>query len=227
MAPKICVSVAASDVQSLREQVGRAFELGADFVEVRFDFVKPEDLSAAVDAVKSAKGRAVFTLRSKAQGGRFAGSEQDRIKWLKKLAEQRPRLVAVALDTITQNDDLADFFDESKTPILVSWHDFDKTPPSDEIADILSEMRIYSNYVKVVTTAKGVEDSLRLLEVYEGTIGLNPVIFAMGEAGVVSRIMCTIVGNAPFTYASLENAVAPGQLTVLQMKKLYEKLQLS
>ena len=225
MAPKICVSIATSDVQSLKEQVGRAIELGADFVEVRFDFVRPEDLPAAVDTVRDAKGRAVFTLRSKAQGGRFAGSEQDRIKWLKKLAEQRPMLLDVELDTVKENDELADFFDESKTPILVSWHDFEETPPSDEIADILSEMRIYSNYVKVVTTAKSIEDSLRLLEIYEGTLGLNPVIFAMGEAGVISRIMCTLVGNAPFTYASLDNAVAPGQLTVLQMKKLYGRMQ--
>lgn len=223
LASKICVSIAATgDVSLLKEQAGRAFSLGADFAEIRFDFVSPNRMQAAIDAVRGIRSKAVFTLRSKDQRGNFAGSEQERIEWLKKLAEQKPMLLDVELDTIKENDELADFLE--KTPILVSWHDFQQTPPSDELADILSEMRIYSNYVKVVTTAKSVEDSLRLLELYESTTGLYPVIFAMGDAGIVSRILCTIVGNAPFTYTSLEKAVAPGQLTVKQMRKLYDRI---
>lgn len=207
------------------KQADRAFELGADYVEVRFDFLKPDQLQAAIDYVKGIKSKAVFTLRSKAQGGRFDGSEYDRQVWLCKLLEQKPMLVDIELDSIRENDELADFLDEQKTPILVSWHDFQQTPPSDKIADLLSEMRIYSNYVKVVTTAKSVQDSLRLLEIYENTIGLHPIIFAMGDAGVISRVLCTIVGNAPFTYASIGNAVAPGQLTIKQMRMLYDKIK--
>jgi 3-dehydroquinate dehydratase-1 len=223
LAGKICVSIATTgDVSLLKEQVDRAFSLGADFAEIRFDFVSPNRMQAAIDAVRGIRSKAVFTLRSKDQGGKFAGSEQERIAWLKKLAEQKPMLLDVELDTIKENDELADFL--GKAPILISWHDFQQTPPSDELADILSEMRIYSNYVKVVTTAKSVEDSLRLLELYESTTGLHPVIFAMGDAGIVSRILCTIVGNAPFTYTSLEKAVAPGQLTVMQMRKLYDRI---
>jgi 3-dehydroquinate dehydratase I len=223
LAGKICVSIATTgDVSLLKEQADRAFSLGADFAEIRFDFVSPNRMQAAIDAVRGIRSKAVFTLRSKDQRGNFAGSEQERIEWLKKLAEQKPMLLDVELDTIKENDELADFLE--KTPILVSWHDFQQTPPSDELADILSEMRIYSNYVKVVTTAKSVEDSLRLLELYESTTGLYPVIFAMGDAGIVSRILCTIVGNAPFTYTSLEKAVAPGQLTVKQMRKLYDRI---
>jgi 3-dehydroquinate dehydratase I len=223
LAGKICVSIATTgDVSLLKEQADRAFSLGADFAEIRFDFVSPGRMQAAIDIVRGIRSKAVFTLRSKDQGGKFTGSEQERIEWLKKLAEQKPMLLDVELDTIKENDELADFLE--KTPILVSWHDFQQTPPSDELADILSEMRIYSNYVKVVTTAKSVEDSLRLLELYERTTGLHPVIFAMGDAGIVSRILCTIVGNAPFTYTSLEKAVAPGQLTVKQMRKLYDRI---
>jgi 3-dehydroquinate dehydratase I len=223
LACKICVSIATTgDVSLLKEQADRAFSLGADFAEIRFDFVSPNRMQAAIDAVRGIRSKAVFTLRSKDQGGKFTGSEQERIAWLKKLAEQKPMLLDVELDTIKENDELADFLE--KTPILVSWHDFQQTPPSDELADILSEMRIYSNYVKVVTTAKSVEDSLRLLELYENITGLHSVIFAMGDAGIVSRILCTIVGNAPFTYTSLEKAVAPGQLTVKQMRKLYDRI---
>ena len=226
MAAKICTSIATDDVQSIAKQAAQAFELGADYVEIRFDFLKPEQLQSAIDASKSIKNKAVFTLRSKDQGGKFAGSEQDRVKWLYKLAEQKPMLLDVELDTLQANDELADFLERQKTPVLVSWHDFQKTPPNDKIADILSEMRVFSNYVKVVTTAKSVTDSLKLLELYDTATGLNPIFFAMGEAGVVSRVMCTIIGNAPFTYSSLDNAVAPGQLTVRQMRRLYDRMKM-
>ncbi len=226
LAAKICVSIAPEDLQSITKQADLAFEHGADYVEIRFDFLSPEQLQAAIDSAKGIKSKAVFTLRSKDQGGKFTGSEHDRVIWLYKLAEQKPMLLDVELDTLQQNDELADFLERQKTPVLVSWHDFQKTPPNDKIADILSEMRIYSNYVKIVTTAKSVEDSLRLLEMYETATGLNPIFFAMGEAGVVSRVMCTVIGNAPFTYASLEKTVAPGQLTVKQMRKLYDKMKM-
>jgi 3-dehydroquinate dehydratase-1 len=134
-------------------------------------------------------------------------------------------LIDIELESLRQIDVFADFVEGQKVPVLVSWHDFAKTPSNDELADMLSEMRVYSNFVKVVTTAKSTADSLRILELYEHTLGLNAVIFAMGEAGIVSRILCTILGAAPFTYASLDEAVAPGQLTVREMKSLYDKIE--
>lgn len=202
-----------------------AFSRGADFVELRFDFVKPEDLALALSAVGEFKKEAVFTLRSKAQGGKFAGSEQDRLSWLRKMADQRPMLVDIELEALRANDDLADFLESHRTPILVSWHDFERTPPSEELADILSEMRVYSNFVKIVTMAKGIGDTLRLLDLYDSTVGLNAIIFAMGEAGVMSRVLCAVAGNAPFTYASLDGAVAPGQLSVGDMRKIFDRIE--
>ena len=225
MAAKICVSIAPDNVTSIKEQAHRAFILGADYVEIRFDFLEADFLAEALQASKDIKDRAIFTLRSSSEGGKFAGSEQNRLQWLATFAELKPMLLDIELDTLKKNDELADFLEEQKSRILVSWHDFEKTPPNDEIADMLSEMMTYSNYVKVVTTAKSIEDALRLLEMYnETTIELHPIFFAMGEAGVISRVLCTLVGNAPFTYASLERVLAPGQLTLIQIKKLYDKI---
>ena len=225
MAPKICVSIGPEDAKSIEKEAERAFQLGADYVEIRFDFLKLDLLPAALNAATGIKDRTIYTLRPKSEGGMFAGSEENRLYWLYRLVEQEPMLVDVELDTLKKNDELADFLEGKKSPLLVSWHDFEKTPPSDYIADLLSEMRTYSNYVKIVTTAQSIEDSLRLLELYETAIGLSPIFFAMGDAGVISRVLCNIIGNAPFTYASLEKIVAPGQLTVQQMKKLYNMMR--
>jgi 3-dehydroquinate dehydratase-1 len=222
---KICVSIATDGIDNMKEQVGRAFSLGADFVEIRLDYFAPGQVMAAVEALGEEKGRAVLTLRPKEQGGRFAGTEEARMKLLRKLAEARPMLLDVELSTLQSNDNLADYLELASIPTLVSWHDFQKTPPTDELARIVTEMRIYSNYVKVVTTAQGVDDSLRLLGLYDGALGLHPIFFAMGEAGVMTRVLAPLYG-APYTYAALEKAVAPGQLTLEQMRLLYSRIKL-
>jgi 3-dehydroquinate dehydratase-1 len=85
-------------------------------------------------------------------------------------------------------------------------------------------MRIFSTYVKVVTTAKSIDDSLRLMRLYENAVGLHPIIFAMGEAGIITRVLSVLYG-APYTYAALEKAVALGQLTFEQMRNLYDGIK--
>lgn len=209
----------------MKERALDALARGADFVELRFDFLDPAELESALAKAGELKAKAVYTLRSKSQGGKFSGSEQERIGWLKKMAQERPMLVDIELDTLRENDTLADYVDAQKTRILVSWHDFKSTPPTDDISDLLSEMRVYSNFVKIVTTANSVQDSLRLLELYDSTSDLNAIIFAMGEAGVLSRVMCAAAGNAPFTYAGLDAAVAPGQLSLKEMRWLYDRIE--
>jgi 3-dehydroquinate dehydratase-1 len=221
---KICVSIAASDLEQLKIQINQAFNFGADYVEIRFDFLNLSDLEEAVNIANAVNKKAVYTLRSPEQGGQFKGNTFERITWLEKLSSSKPMLLDVELYTIKCNNNLADYLKENNTSVLISWHDFEKTPSNAQLTDLLYEMRKYSQNVKVVTTAQKTEDSLGLLELYENTLGINLIAFAMGEAGVLSRILCVIIGNAPFTYASLEKAIAPGQLTIKQMRKLYDRI---
>lgn len=227
MAPRICVSIAPKNAEWIIKEAQYAFDQGADYIEIRFDFLKPDLLPEALQAARRIKDRTIFTLRSTSEGGVFANNEKNRLHWLCRLAELEPMLLDVELNTLKKNDGLTDFLEHKRCPLLVSWHDFEKTPSTEFMADLLSDMRIYSNYVKIVTTAQSIEDSLRMLELYETSIGLSPIFFAMGQAGVLSRLLCTLVGNAPFTYASLEKPLAAGQLTLQQMKKLYDSIGVS
>lgn len=221
---KICVSIAEETVGKVKEQMKQAFDAGADFVEVRFDYLKPGEVMTAVDLIGEDRGRCVFTLRSKEQGGRFPGTEEERMRLLRKLAEAKPMLVDIELHTLKANDNLADYLELASIPTIVSWHDFEKTPPNEELASVITEMRIFSTYVKVVTTAKSVDDSLRLMKLYENAVSLHPIIFAMGEAGILTRVLSVLYG-APYAYAALEKAVAPGQLTLEQMRNLYDGIK--
>jgi 3-dehydroquinate dehydratase I len=221
---RICVSIAACDLEQLKRQINQAFEYGADYVEIRFDFLNLSDMDQAMGIANTINKKAVYTLRAPNEGGQFKGSISERIALLKKLANSKPMLLDVELYTIKYNTYLADYLKEHNISLLISWHDFEKTPPDAELTKVLYEMRTYSQNIKMVTTAQTTVDSLRLLDLYENASRLNLIAFAMGDAGVISRVLCVIIGNAPFTYASLEKAISPGQLTIKQMRKLYDRI---
>ena len=221
---KICVSIAAYNLEQLKRQINQAFDYGADYVEIRFDFLNLSDMEQAMSIANTINKKAVYTLRAPDEGGQFKGSISERIAWLKKLSASKPMLLDVELYTIKYNTSLADYLKEHNISLLISWHDFEKTPPDAELTKVLYEMRTYSQNIKMVTTAQRTVDSLRLLDLYENASRLNLIAFAMGDAGVISRVLCVIIGNAPFTYASLEKAISPGQLTTKQMRKLYDRI---
>lgn len=221
---KICVSIAAYNLEQLKRQINQAFDYGADYVEIRFDFLNLSDMDQAMSIANTINKKAVYTLRAPDEGGQFKGTISERIAWLKKLSASKPMLLDVELYTIKYNTYLADYLKEHNISLLISWHDFEKTPPDAELTKVLYEMRTYSQNIKMVTTAQTTVDSLRLLDLYENASRLNLIAFAMGDAGVISRVLCVIIGNAPFTYASLEKAISPGQLTIKQMRKLYDRI---
>jgi len=231
---KICVTIAAPDTIKLNNQIKKAFEMGADYVEIRFDFVKLVDLDKAIEVARKVKKKAVFTLRSPYEEGRFEGDLTDRVNSLKKLAAVNPMLLDVELDTIkrcniNEKTNLMDYFKKQENRLLVSWHNFKNTPSNKKLNTVLEEIRTYSNYAKLVTTANDIEDSLRILDLYKNTHGLILIAFAMGEWGIISRIFSTLLkrtASAPFTYAALEKRIAPGQVTLKQMKRLYNRIDL-
>lgn len=167
-------------------------------------------------------GRTVCTLRPKTEGGRFAGSEKERVAILKLVAEYDPFLLDVEFNTLRRNSDLARYLKSAKTKMLVSWHDFKKTPKSTELKRKMNQMGRFSPNIKIVCTARSTDDSTRMLELY-GKIGRKEIstliAFAMGDFGRVSRILCLYLGS-PYTYVSLGKAVAPGQFSVDEVKKI-------
>jgi len=221
---RICGSIGAKNVEALGRQIRKAFSMGADYVEIRFDFLKSSDIERAIRIAEPTKSKTVFTLRSAHEAGRFEGSESERIELLKQLSMAGPMLLDVEYLTIKDNCDLADFLVSQQTPILISWHDFKCTPPKRKLQDILKGIKIYSNYAKIVTTARDTYDAFRVLELYEDITGLELIAFAMGQFGIVSRILCTMAGNAPFTYAAVNRHMAPGQLDLSHMRRLFDRI---
>lgn len=221
---KVCVSLATSSVDKLPRLISSALQKRADFVEIRFDHNIYKDIDRALDITSKIKRKAIFTLRSKEEGGEFEGSNKERVSLLEKLAMTRPMLLDVEISTLKKEKGIGQFLSENKVPILVSSHDFRKTPNLSTLRNELKDMRKYSNYVKMVTTARSIEDNFKLLLLYDNNHNTRLIAFAMGEHGILSRLLCNLYGGSPFTYASLDKPLAPGQLDIVLMKKLYDRI---
>ena len=215
---KTCVSIAEKTPYKIKQTLKIALKK-SDYAEIRFDFLKIEQIPEALEIIKKDLNKIVCTLRPKTEGGKFLGNEKERIAILKLIAEYNPFLLDVEFNTLKRNSSLVRYLKSTKTKLLVSWHDFKKTPSSVELKKKMKQMTKFSANVKIVCTAKSTDDSNRMLELYSKKGKNNLISFAMGDLGRISRILCLYLGS-PYTYVSLGKAVAPGQFSVDEVKKI-------
>lgn len=216
---KTCVSVAESTQSKFYSSLKKAAQK-SDYMEMRLDFLKPDQIPDILQKTAKYLPRCVCTLRPKSEGGRFSGPEHERIMILKLLAEYRPFMVDIELSTLSKNPDLLQYVKKTGTKILVSWHDFKKTPSRSKLVSILKKMQKFSTNIKIVTTANSIKDSATILSLYK-IKGQNLIAFAMGDYGKITRILCLCLGS-PYTYVSLGRPVAPGQFSIDEVKSLFD-----
>ncbi len=215
---KTCVSIAENTPNKIKKAVNAALKK-SDYAEIRFDFLKSEQIPKTLEIIKKDLKRIVCTLRPKIEGGEFQGGEKERITILKLIAEYNPFFLDVEFNTIRKNKDLAKYLKSTKTKLLISWHDFKKTPNFSDLKTQMKKMRKFAPTVKIVTTAKTMDDSTRILQLYSKKEKTDLIAFAMGEAGRISRILCLNLGS-PYTYVSLGKPVAPGQFSIDEIKRI-------
>ncbi len=215
---KTCVSIAETTPKKLLQTLRIALKK-SDYVEIRFDFLKAEQIPQVLETVKKDLKKIVCTLRPKTEGGKFAGKEKERLSILKLIAEYNPFLLDIEFNTMKQNKNLVKYLKTTKTKLLISGHDFKKTPSLTELKKKLNQMRKFSSNVKIVTTAKSTEDSTRVLQLYSKKENINLIAFTMGNPGRVSRILSLYLGS-PYIYVSLGKPVAPGQFSLDEVKRI-------
>ena len=218
---KTCVSIAEKTPKKLNSTLTKALKT-SDYAELRFDFLKPAEVPVALELVKKKLRKCLCTLRPRSEGGKFSGKENERISIIKLISEYRPYLLDVEFNTLRKNKKLQNYIKKTKTDVLVSWHDFKKTPNSSQLENKLKQMQKLSKNVKIVTSAKSASDTTKILSLYSKASKINLSAFAMGDAGRISRILCLFLGS-PFTYVSLGKPVAPGQFSLKEIKSMKNK----
>jgi 3-dehydroquinate dehydratase I len=209
---KICAVITGADKAGI-ETAGQA----ADIFELRIDLIG----KAWPEVARSLDKPWIATNRGISQHGKWSGSEEKRTAELFKAIELGAWMIDIELESPGLSGILSKA--KGKTKCMVSHHDWEGTPPASRLEKIVKSGLSAGAYAcKVVTTAKGFEDNIRVLKL----IGMFPsariVAFAMGQEGVLSRVMAPLAG-AWFTYASIDDkaASAPGQVTVRAMRELY------
>ena len=211
--PRICGVIMDSSL----DIVSKAEEF-ADLFEVRIDLVGDgwQELAGQLNKPWVACNRVA------SEGGRWKGSETERIVELLKAIEVGADIIDIELCTI----DLAEAIPliKKRAECLLSFHDLTGTPPLDSLREIVQrQLDAGADICKVVTMAQRFEDNITVLQLISEFPRGKVVSFAMGHWGLVSRILCPLVGGN-FTYASIEQGKesASGQITVMELRKIYQ-----
>ena len=217
---KTCASIAEKTPKRLKQTLTKALKK-SDYAEIRFDFLNPNLVPDTLQQIKKDLRKCVCTLRPVSEGGKFSGSEKNRISIIKLIAEYNPFLLDIELNSLSKNKNLQRYLKSTGTDILVSWHSFKQTPGISVLKKKLAQMKKFSNNIKIVTMAKSVNDATRVLSLYKNN-NTKLIAFSMGNYGRISRILCLFLGS-PYTYVSLGKPVAPGQFSVDEVKSIFTR----
>lgn len=202
--PKVVASVTS------RDDAREAASLGADLVEIRVDLAAGDPQALVRNVYRTVDCPIIVTIRSDYEGGKFAGSEDERLELFKALApyagfidvELRAPQVEQLTATVKGTDAVP----------IVSYHDFEGTPPDAEMLSIIDRCLAKGAIAKLAVTPHDMTDVLRLLEVT--LVSKRPVCtISMGSLGMHSRIVAPVYGSL-LTYGYVRRPVAPGQIRV-------------
>ncbi|HEW2652649.1 TPA: type I 3-dehydroquinate dehydratase [Streptococcus pneumoniae] len=199
--------------------------LDADIIEWRADYLPKEAILQVAPAIfeKFADRELVFTLRTRSEGGEIDLSPEEYIHLIKEVAQfYQPDYID--FEYYSYKDVFEEMLDFPN--LVLSYHNFQETP--ENMMEILSELTILNpKLVKVAVMAHTEQDVLDLMNYTRGFKTLNPeqeyVTISMGKVGKVSRITADVTGSS-WSFASLDEVSAPGQISLASMKKIREIL---
>ncbi len=215
--PSICVVILNSDLEAVRK-----VEPLADLFEVRIDLIG----DGWPEMVKKLKKPWIACNRIADEGGRCEKDDVSRIEELLKATELGADIVDIELRTRNLEEVIP--LIKKRAKCLLSFHELERTPPLNEMREIVQrQLEAGADVCKIITTAQRFEDNLTALQLISEVPKTKIVSFAMGDLGFVSRILCPLVGGY-FTYASIEQGreSAPGQITVRELRTLYQMIQI-
>ncbi|AVV91569.1 3-dehydroquinate dehydratase, (3-dehydroquinase) (type I DHQase) [Streptococcus pneumoniae] len=199
--------------------------LDADIIEWRADYLPKEAILQVAPAIfeKFAGRELVFTLRTRSEGGEIDLSPEEYIHLIKEVAQfYQPDYID--FEYYSYKDVFEEMLDFPN--LVLSYHNFQETP--ENMMEILSELTILNpKLIKVAVMAHTEQDVLDLMNYTRGFKTLNPeqeyVTISMGKVGKVSRITADVTGSS-WSFASLDEVSAPGQISLASMKKIREIL---
>lgn len=200
----------------------REVDAGETFLEFRLDYLpRPQDGIAAIRKFLDQNPECVIlaTCRRHQNHGRFNGSIEEELQILSDAVDAGARAVDVEIESAESTKARLEPL-RSKCFLIVSYHNFDGTPPMEPLVKRMT--RVPADAYKVVTTARKPSDTQRVLALSKAHPKTKFVLLAMGEAGFPSRVLSPAMGGL-YTYAapSTSEGTAAGQVCAKQLRNLY------
>ncbi|WP_328301489.1 type I 3-dehydroquinate dehydratase [Streptomyces sp. NBC_00435] len=209
--PLVAVSFDDSETEP-RAHAAKA--AGVDVAELRVDRYTRTGTAHVLAQVDAFKVLPVLaTIRSAHEGGEWKGTEAERLELFRALA---PQVQAVDIE-LSSGEILADVIEAAHrhdTVAIVSYHNFDFTPGTEELQAVIDDAKSAgADVVKVSTMVRSESDVRRLasLLLRTGAEDTRLIVIAMGAAGAVSRVFFPALGSR-ITYSFFGASSAPGQL---------------
>ncbi|MFH0885311.1 MAG: type I 3-dehydroquinate dehydratase [Candidatus Micrarchaeota archaeon] len=212
----ICVSIAEHTVDGCI----KALE-GLTLAEIRMDAFEPNELSPA-------NIRRIFSLPLKLIATCRPGirDEEHRRNALMNAIESGAAYVDIEVESDDGlKSDVAAKARGKGCKVIVSYHDYRKTPPSEELRQIIEWcFQSGADIAKISCMANSEKDNARLLGLLD--LGRPLIVIGMGDKGRLTRVVAPLLGAA-FTYASasMGKETAPGQIDKARLEKIMEDLK--
>jgi len=223
-AERLCIPVIETTMGKALIAIKKA-NRWADLIELRVDYLRGVKLAPLLE---NRQKPFIVTHRRKEEGGQYRGEERKRLSVLQEAIHLGADYID--LELATQRSWLQDLLrNKRETQVILSFHDFRRTPSLKELQRISWKMiQLGADVIKIVPFARSWEDNLSILSIIPLAKEKRQkiVAFCMGEKGKLSRIFSPLLGAA-WTYASLNQSrtSAPGQLTAQELKDIWKKLR--
>ena len=229
-APKIIVSLMAKDIAAVKSEALAYRSADFDILEWRGDhFTAIADTAAALDALSELRAvfpdkPILFTFRSKKEGGEQEIAPEAYIALNIAMAESG-LVDAIDLELFTGDALVSQTIARAHAKgvkVIMSNHDFHKTPAKEEIVKRLTKMQeLGADVPKIALMPESKADVLTVLaatlEVSEKIADRPIITMSMSKTGVISRLAGEVFGSAA-TFGAVQKASAPGQISVTDLR---------
>lgn len=233
--PKLIVPTTgeqASAVLASVEKLAAVKEI--DVVELRLDYLANAlDKTALAELTRQVAERLadkilLITFRTQSEGGAAAISDADYAELYLEILEHGE---ADLLDLeMFRGEDIVSRVvaraHQRGVKVVMSSHDFEQTPPKEEIVRRLClQQTLGADILKIATMPHNAGDVLNLLaatwEVHSQHSDKPLLTLSMGGVGVASRLIGELTGSA-LTFGMVGKASAPGQIDAADLHRVLE-----
>ena len=219
--PKICVPILSADTEALQKQLLLLRGAPYDLVEWRLDYLADDSVPAVMHAMIRQEIRSkplLATFRSAREGGMREIDPDEYVHAYDGILALGTDLIDVEMQ---QPEGIRDLLIQKAHDhgayVVMSYHNFESTPPHDEIIRLFTAMQESgADICKIAVMPQTKEDVAALIGASH-TMAWNyadrPLIsVSMGELGKSSRVACRFTGSC-LTFATAGPSSAPGQFS--------------